>query len=135
MIAQEAKYHLQCLVSLYNKAAALQTERDDKQSIIDKVSHGIPLAELVPYINEARMDEDVVPVFKLTDLVKLYSSQLEHLGVEQHACLHSTELKNRILAQISELTEDVIYSLLLTKTWGLLFVGSVVAIMTVKRFV
>ncbi len=31
------------------------------------------------------MDESAIPVFKLADLVKLYSNQLEQLGLEQHA--------------------------------------------------
>ena len=66
---------------------------------IDKLSHGIALAELLAFINEERMDEDVAPVFKLSDLVKLYSSRIKELGVEQHAHPHSTELMNRILAQ------------------------------------
>ena len=55
-------------------------------------------AALLAYIDEARMDEDVAPVFKFSDLVKLYSSRIKELGVEQHAHLHSTELKNRISA-------------------------------------
>ncbi len=63
----------------------------------DKLSKGIALAELLAYIDEARMDEDVAPVFKLSDLVKLYASRLKELEVEQHARPHSTELKNRIL--------------------------------------
>ena len=49
------------------------------------------------------MDEDVAPVFKLSDLVKLYSSCIKELGVEQHAHPHSTEHKNHILAEHSNL--------------------------------
>ena len=39
-----------------------------KQDSTKKVSHGIALVELLAYIDEARMDENVVPVFKLADL-------------------------------------------------------------------
>ena len=70
----------------------------------DKICHGIALAELLTYIDETRIDEDVAPVFKLADLVILYSTRLEQLGVEQNARPHSTELKNRILAQFPDLT-------------------------------
>lgn len=101
MIALDAKYHLQCLVSLYNRASALSTTRKTDES--GKVSKGIALAELLAYIDEMRTNADVAPIFKLSDLVKLYSSRLEHLGVEQHVRPHSTELKNRILAHIPEL--------------------------------
>ena len=102
MVAQDAKYHPRCLVSLYNKATSLQ----DKQKIdtTDKVNHGIALAELLSFIDETRMDEEHAPVFKLADLVKLYSNRLDQLGVEQHVRPHSTELKNRILAQFPDLT-------------------------------
>ena len=99
MIALEAKYHPRCLVTLYHKAAALKMK--DKHDKSD-VNHGIPLAELLAYIEDARM-EDIAPIIKLSDLVKLYSSRLEHLGVEQHTRPHSAVLKNRILAQIPEL--------------------------------
>ena len=58
-----------------------------------KVNEGIALAELLAYIDEMRMNADVAPIFKLSDLVKLYSSRLEYLGVEQHVRPHSTELK------------------------------------------
>lgn len=102
LIAQEAKYHLHCLVSIYNKAAAEET-RKDKGDTTDKMIKGIALAELLTYIDEARMDEDVAPVFKLADLVKMYSVRLQQLGVEQDTRPHSTDLKNRILAHFPDL--------------------------------
>ncbi len=74
----------------------MKTEDLNMHDRSDKLSKGIALAEL---LDGARMDEDVAPVFKLSDLVKLYASRLKELGVEQHAHPHSTELKNRILAQ------------------------------------
>ena len=48
-------------------------------------------------IEEARLDEVKAPVFILTSLVKLYSTRLEQLGVEQDSRPHSTELQQRIL--------------------------------------
>ena len=83
MVAQEAKYHPKCLVALYNKAANVKTEDLDQHDRSDKLCKGIALAELLAYLDEARMDEDVAPVFKLSDLVKLYASRLKELGVEQ----------------------------------------------------
>lgn len=78
MIAQEAKYHPRCLVSLYNKVAVQQ----DKEGLdtTNSANHGIALAELLTYIDEARIDEDVAPVFKLANLLKLYSTRVEQLG-------------------------------------------------------
>ena len=49
------------------------------------------------------MNEDV-RVFKLADLCRLHSTQLEQFGMEQHDRLHSTRLKNSILAHFPDLT-------------------------------
>ena len=43
LIAREAKYHMKCLVSLYNKAGGTKLNEDPDQ---DDVNHGIALAEL-----------------------------------------------------------------------------------------
>ena len=52
--------------------AALQIE--DKHDKSDKLSHSVVLADLLAYIDETKMDEDVTSIFKLSlsDLVKLY---------------------------------------------------------------
>lgn len=102
MVAQDAKYHAKCLATLYNKTRSLQDKQ--KMDTTDEVNHGIALAELLSFIEETRIDEEHTPVFKLADLVKLYSNRLEQLGVEQDVRQHSTRLKNRILAHIPDLT-------------------------------
>ena len=53
---------------------------------MDTVNHGIAFAELLSYI-----------VFKLTDLVYLYSTRLKQLGTDVVGHVHSTQLKDRIL--------------------------------------
>lgn len=100
MIAQEAKYHSCCLVSLYNQAASLINEVETGSK--DEISHGIALAELVAYIEDLKASESVAPVFKLSDLIKLYSTRLHQLGVEE-VQPHSTRFKDRILAQLPNL--------------------------------
>ena len=52
LVAQEAKYHAKCLVSLYNKAR--DSKSDQKDSHMKNIGHGIALAELVLYINDTR---------------------------------------------------------------------------------
>ena len=59
---------------------------------------GIVFAELVLYIEEARLDEDTAQVFKLANLVELYHSGKQQLGVELETKVHSTRLKQRLLA-------------------------------------
>ena len=95
------------MVTLYNKTEAVQDK--SKQESAENISHAIALAELLAYIDEARKDENIT-VFKLADLCKLYSTHFEQLGGEHHDHLHSTCLKNHILAQITQLTKrDMIY--------------------------
>ena len=43
------------------------TEDLDNYDRSDKHKYGISLAELLSYIDEARMDEEIAPVFKLSD--------------------------------------------------------------------
>ena len=52
LIAQEAKYHPQCLSSLYNKA----WDPKATESHVDSINHGIAFAGLVSYIEEVRMN-------------------------------------------------------------------------------
>ena len=101
-IAQEAKYHVKCLLSLYNKARGTKLNEDPDQ---DDVNQGIALAELVSYIEEARMDSDVAPLFKLIDLATLYKARMEQLGTVMPGRVHSTELKDRILRYFPNLEE------------------------------
>ena len=54
MVAQDAEYHVICLVSLYNRARG--TETYSAESDVDAVNHGIAFAELVSYIEDSRID-------------------------------------------------------------------------------
>ena len=94
LIAQEAKYHTKCLVSLYNKVR--DTDAKTAEPDPDRMNHAIALAELVTYIEEARTDALVAPVFVLADLAALYTTRMEQLGTIMTGRVHSTKLKNRI---------------------------------------
>ena len=41
------------------------------------MNHDLAFAELVSYFEETRMDTSVTPIFKLSDLVTLYTTMLE----------------------------------------------------------
>eukprot|EP00794_Sanderia_malayensis_P011697 gene11697-12916_t len=100
MIAIDAVYHSVCLSSYYNK------ERSSYESDVpnsNSVMKGIALAEVVSYIKE-EISEKRNTIFKMTDLIRLYTNRLEQLGVAVDARVNSTHLKERILA----LSPDVI---------------------------
>ncbi|KAG0721176.1 hypothetical protein GWK47_046968 [Chionoecetes opilio] len=100
LIAQEARYHLPCLLSLYNRARETKTY---EESGVDKMNHGLAFAELVSYIEYTRMDSLVAPVFKLSDLVDLCTTRLEQLGTDVAGRVHSTDLKKRVLAYFPDM--------------------------------
>ncbi len=85
MIALEAKYHTKCLLGLYNHARKIKTNASQNEPQVS----GIAFAELVIYIEETRLEASTVPVFKLADLVHLYTSRLEQLGIVSGRYIHS----------------------------------------------
>ncbi len=102
MMAQDAVYHVNCLSLLYRKAANVST--DDAEEYQDKRTHGIVLAELVTYIDDARTESGDVPlVLKLADLAKMYTSRLHQLGVDVSGRLQTTHFKNRLLAHFPDM--------------------------------
>ena len=95
MVAQDAVYHSSCLVALYNKADRLSKDIDyESPSVI----HGIALAELVSYIEDARMDPEIAQVFKMSDLTDLYTTRIRQLGQDVGERVHSSRLKERLLS-------------------------------------
>ena len=59
---------------------------------------------MVSYIEEIRAESTTsIPVFKLTELAKLYADQLEELGAKIMGSIHTTRLKDRILANIPDM--------------------------------
>ena len=102
MVALEAKYHTNCLLKLYNRARACKNNADNETNK-DATISGIVFAELVMFLEEARFEENIAPVFKLADLVKLYESRLKQLQIETDEKVHSTRLKERLLKHLPDL--------------------------------
>ena len=85
-------------MSLYNGAKRLN---DDKKKNEENIFHGIALAHLVAYIKESHSFAQETPVvFRLAELVDLYTQRLQQLGVDISGRVHSTDLKRRLLARI-----------------------------------
>ncbi len=95
LIAQDALYHLPCFVSLYNRAR--ETASQDTNA--DAIHHGVAFAELVSYIEDCRKDTELAPIFKLTDLVTLYTTRLKQLGTD-------TAGKKILAAREGKVSED-----------------------------
>ena len=100
MIAIEAKYHHDCLRSLYNRARQAAPKGNDGD---DSCLHGIAFAELVAFLEDMKSDEDSAPIFKLIDIAQLYKDRLEQLGVTVEKRIHTTRLKKRLLSALPDL--------------------------------
>lgn len=103
MGATEAKYHRKCLVALYNRVRQTESKKSPhgmSETMIDCIA----LAELVSFIQEARLDGTTTPIFKLSELTRDYCIRLEQLGVKQKERIHTTRLKEKLLAHISGLS-------------------------------
>lgn len=100
MVAIDAKYHAKCLAQLYKKTQL--SRKDSLESSSERLLHGIAFAELVSYIETYRESMEAKPVFSMGDLKNLYISRLQKLGVND-VQVHTTRLKNRILAAIPDL--------------------------------
>ena len=103
LVAQEEKYQTKCLVALYNKAERIENSQSASESSRhESMCHAIALADIVRYIEDAKYDQTVSPVFQMTELISMYSDRLKQLGIDIPT-IHSTRLKDKILTNIPDL--------------------------------
>lgn len=100
MVAIDAQYHTKCLAKLYKSAQ--QLKKDTPGSVRESSLYGIAFAELISHIETFRDSTEMSPVFSMTELRSLYSRRLEKLGIKSPQ-IHTTRLKNRILAAVPDL--------------------------------
>ena len=102
LIAIEAKYHVKCLVGLYNQARPFKQQpskpADDTSVQLDELA----FAELFAYIDECLEIEEPA-VLTLSDLVRFYTSKVQELGAECGK-VNATRLKERVQAAFPDLT-------------------------------
>ena len=103
MVALDAVYHTQCLSKLYKRAAKMKNQLSTPTDEYS-VCQGTALAELVSFLEECRNDSDDSPVFKLSELSRMYASRLEQVGVDISQRIHTTRLKERLIQQCPDLT-------------------------------
>ena len=94
MITIEAHYHTKCLISYYSKS---RTKNEDHQRNPNAVIYGVALAEIFAFVEEQRIEPEIT-VFKLADLIKMYSNHLEDIGLETGNRINSTHFKERLLS-------------------------------------
>jgi len=104
-IAQELKYHTTCLTGLYNKERgqmrALERQKRS-QGILEQDAYPVAFSELVTYMVETKSNSEGPVVFRLAEIVILYTRRLEQLGIEAPQ-VNCTRLKEDLLAEVPEL--------------------------------
>jgi len=96
-------YHATCLLDLYRRAIKATLGKSYTED--ERRYHGIVLSHLVSYMEEAAEADENVVIFKLSDLTKMYAKFLTEFGLKIEGRIHSTRLKNRLLAQFEDLRE------------------------------
>ena len=101
MIAIDAVYHTKCLAALYRRNANVSENKHEKDTSQDVIFTSA-FAELMSFIDSSLENEEISPVFKLSELKQFYCSKIKQLG-GQTSSVHSTRLKNQVLANFPEL--------------------------------
>ena len=74
LVASEGNFHAKYLVALYNAANRINTS-EEADSHTTEVHYARAFAELVAFVEDTLTDrEECSPVFKLSNLVRLYTS-------------------------------------------------------------
>ena len=78
---------------------------DSTAADVDVVANllGIAFAESAAYMEDFRMEELVVPIFKFSDLAHMYMVHLEQLDADIEGRICSTRLKMRLLSVFLDL--------------------------------
>ena len=104
MHALDALYHKHCLIALYNRMRKFSREQDlPDHGDSSKSTKAVVFAELASFIRETASDDSTAPVFKLSDLSKMYTSRLKDTDSSFQGSTHSTRLKDRLNDNIPEL--------------------------------
>ena len=101
LIAVEAKYHVACLVKLYNRARPLKKECSDAIDSSSVDLEELAFAELIGYIEEC-LEQEAPGVLTLSELVKFYQCKLKEVGAESGKT-NATGLKERVLEAVPDL--------------------------------
>ena len=89
----DAQHHRKCFVALYNCMRKFSSHGNVNASCDRSLSEqAVELAELALYIEESAHNESMkTSVFKLSDLVKLYTERLNQLGSSTTGKVNSTK--------------------------------------------
>ncbi|KAF5273225.1 hypothetical protein FQA39_LY07556 [Lamprigera yunnana] len=111
LMALDALYHSSCLTSFRNRIRSFKSTQDNKEDRPESLSevHAYALALLITHINKVKDDKaNCSPVFKMSDLAKLYSSFMKDMGVDHIAHSSRSFPAQRPLERLFEAFCDIL---------------------------
>ena len=101
MIGTEAKYHYQCLCSYYARARE-KNGKNEADSDESPITYGIVLSEVINFMKKKIEQNSTAPIFKLSDIKKMFSQRYEHY-TKKAIDVHSSRLKDQLLLHVEGL--------------------------------
>ena len=102
MHALDARYHSKCLLRLHNRHRVHLKEQNNSSTATERSLDVVVLNELVFFI-EAERENPNLPIFKLSELSKMYDKRMFDLDPTYDRKVNSTRLKDRLLGQTVDL--------------------------------
>ncbi|CAH1107918.1 unnamed protein product [Psylliodes chrysocephalus] len=104
LVALEAKYHKECLVDLYYRARRCKMCQDGDSAT--NLCEGIAFSNLLIYIQGKLEESGGDYIFKMIDIVKMYTQYLSDLVGEIKNMEHTTRLREKIQIHFPELKAE-----------------------------
>ncbi len=105
--ATDAVYHKKCMTEIYTRHRSMKRSRANVEACDTLPPQSVALAELVSYIEDVRhSDSSSSPIFKMSDLVKIYQERLVELLGDSVTKVHSTRLQKKLLEIIPDLESN-----------------------------
>ena len=102
MHALGTRYHSKCLLRLHNRHRVHLKKQNNSSTATERSLDVVVLSELVFFI-EAERENPNLPIFKLSELSKMYDKRMFDMDPTYDRKVNSTRLKDRLLGQIVDL--------------------------------
>ncbi|KAE8741877.1 hypothetical protein FOCC_FOCC012580 [Frankliniella occidentalis] len=104
LVAQEAKYHKNCITNLFNKCREFQGTRNTANTLCESLA----FAELIAYLKGKIENESIEYIFKMPEIISMYHTRLSELigvSAESIPLPHSSRFRSKVLLYLPELKE------------------------------
>jgi len=106
-IAVEVKHHAECYMYFRNSYRSYPRTTTTITPHPYRLTYGSVMSELVQYMEEMFLYSNTAPVFRLSDLTRLFANRMTYLGVHtDEKSINRPRLKEQLIQLIPGLRED-----------------------------